>query len=128
MKNNTQQTEEIRILSDMELYITKILSSLKELKILKQEEQFGRENLKNQIPEFSPKVSAQKKFSDRTLLTRKETAEYLGVTHGTLAGWACTKKYNLPFIKIGRLVKYKKVDLDAFIDRRRKVSHSSNSN
>ena len=52
------------------------------------------------------------------LLTRKQTAEYLGVTSRTLAVWACTKRYNLPFVKIGRLVKYRIVDLDAFIARR----------
>jgi excisionase family DNA binding protein len=52
------------------------------------------------------------------LLTRKQTAEYLGVTSRTLAVWACTKRYNLPFVKMGRLVKYRIADLDAFITRR----------
>ena len=52
------------------------------------------------------------------LLTREQAAQYLGITPRTLAVWACTKRYNLPFVKIGRLVKYKRVDLDAFITRR----------
>ena len=52
------------------------------------------------------------------LLSRKEAAEYLGVTVHTLAVWKCTGRYNLPCIKIGRLAKYKLNDLDDFIQRR----------
>lgn len=52
------------------------------------------------------------------LLSRKEAALYLGISEQTLAIWKCTKRYDLPVIKIGRLVKYRKSDLDAFIDRR----------
>lgn len=49
------------------------------------------------------------------LLTRRQAAAYLGVTEHTLAVWKCTKRYDLPCVKIGRLVKYRKSDLDAFI-------------
>lgn len=49
------------------------------------------------------------------LLTRQQAAQYLGVSPDTLAVWACTKRYPLPFIKIGRLAKYRQADLDAFI-------------
>jgi excisionase family DNA binding protein len=52
------------------------------------------------------------------LLTREEAAEYLGVTSRTLAVWACVKRYNLPYVKVGRLVKYRRSDLDNFIARR----------
>jgi excisionase family DNA binding protein len=52
------------------------------------------------------------------LLTRKEAATYLGVTESTLAVWACVKRYNLPYVKVGRLVKYRRSDLEAFIERR----------
>ena len=52
------------------------------------------------------------------LLSRRQAAEYLGVTEHTLAVWKCTRRYDLPVVKIGRLVKYKKSDLDAFIERR----------
>lgn len=55
---------------------------------------------------------------DKKLLTRFEAAEYLGVTEKTLAVWACVKRYNLPYVKIGRLAKYRRSDLDAFIARR----------
>lgn len=41
------------------------------------------------------------------LLSRADAAAYLGVAKQTLAIWACTKRYDLPFVKIGRLVKYR---------------------
>jgi excisionase family DNA binding protein len=49
------------------------------------------------------------------LLTRKEAAEVLGCKENTLAVWATNKRYNLPFYKIGRLVKYKLSDLENFV-------------
>ncbi|WP_010302578.1 helix-turn-helix domain-containing protein [Candidatus Odyssella thessalonicensis] len=52
------------------------------------------------------------------LLTRKEAAKYLGTTESTLAVWACTKRYQLPMVKIGRLVKYRLSDLENFIESR----------
>lgn len=47
-----------------------------------------------------------------------DAAEYIGVTPRTLEVWRCTKRYNIPFIKVGRLVKYRKSALDAFLDSR----------
>ena len=52
------------------------------------------------------------------LLSRQDAAIYLGVTVRTLAVWKCTGRYDLPCVKIGRLAKYRKSDLDAFIARR----------
>lgn len=51
-------------------------------------------------------------------MTRKEAAAYLGLTLGTLEIWASTGRYNLPFVKVGRRVFYRKSDLDAFIEQR----------
>ena len=45
-------------------------------------------------------------------------AEYIGVTPRTLEVWRCTKRYQIPFIKVGRLVKYRKSALDAFLESR----------
>ena len=56
--------------------------------------------------------------SNSDLFTRKQAAAYLGVTERTLAVWKCTGRYDLPCVKIGRLAKYRKRDLDAFIARR----------
>jgi excisionase family DNA binding protein len=52
------------------------------------------------------------------LLTRKQAAAYLGVEPRTLDVWACTKRYQLNFIKVGRLAKYRQEDLDDFLARR----------
>lgn len=52
------------------------------------------------------------------LLDRKSAARYLRVSPGTLAVWACTKRYDLKFLKIGRAVRYRQSDLDAFIEQR----------
>lgn len=49
------------------------------------------------------------------LLSRREAAAYLGVSEQTLAIWKCTGRYQLQCVKIGRLVKYRRADLDAFI-------------
>jgi excisionase family DNA binding protein len=51
------------------------------------------------------------------LLSRKEAAAYLGIAEQTLAIWHCAKRYDLPCAKIGRLVRYRKSDLDSFIAR-----------
>ena len=51
------------------------------------------------------------------LLTRAEAAVYLGVKIQTLALWASTGRYDLPFVKVGRLSKYRQSDLDEFLER-----------
>lgn len=48
----------------------------------------------------------------------KEAAEFLGVSEDTLAVWRCTKRYPLPYVKIGRKVFYRAEDLQNFIDAR----------
>lgn len=50
------------------------------------------------------------------LLSRTEAAAYLGVKPQTLAVWFSTKRYPLPLVKVGRYVKYRLSDLDAFIN------------
>ena len=52
------------------------------------------------------------------LLTREEAARYLGLATQTLSLWACTGRYGLPFLKIGRNVRYRKTDLDAWLESR----------
>ena len=43
-----------------------------------------------------------------------EAAEYLGCTEGTLKVW--TSKRRVPFVKVGRLTRFRKGDLDKFMD------------
>lgn len=59
-----------------------------------------------------------KNQSTDPLLTPPEAAAYLGVTENTLSVWRCVGRYNIQFVKVGRLVKYRKSALDAFLDRR----------
>jgi predicted DNA-binding transcriptional regulator AlpA len=52
------------------------------------------------------------------LYSRPEAAAYLDLVPQTLAVWKCNGKYSIPVVKIGRLVRYRKSDLDAFLARR----------
>jgi excisionase family DNA binding protein len=56
--------------------------------------------------------------SPRDLLTRQQAAEYLGLKPQTLAVWATNKRYALPFVKVGSLVRYRRSDLVAFLQSR----------
>jgi excisionase family DNA binding protein len=58
------------------------------------------------------------------LLTPEQVSEILGVNVHTLAVWRCTGRYNLPYIKTGRLVRYKEADVLAFINSRTKSAYS----
>jgi excisionase family DNA binding protein len=52
------------------------------------------------------------------LLNREEAAKYLDVKPQTLACWACTRRYGLRYIKVGRNVRYRRSDLDRFLEAR----------
>jgi len=58
------------------------------------------------------------KDPQKTMLSRKEAAEYLGISANTLAVWASTGRYDLKFTKMGRAVRYRLSDLDSFIEQR----------
>lgn len=48
----------------------------------------------------------------------KQAAEVLDVKPATLAVWRSTGRYRLPYLKVGRLVKYRISDLAEFLARR----------
>jgi excisionase family DNA binding protein len=52
------------------------------------------------------------------LLSDKEATEYLGLADGTLAVWRCNGRYQIPFIKIGTKVRYRRAQLDAWLESR----------
>jgi excisionase family DNA binding protein len=58
------------------------------------------------------------KQTDDAMLPETEAAPILGVSVGTLQVWRSTRRYDLPYAKIGRSVRYKRSDLLAFIERR----------
>lgn len=55
--------------------------------------------------------------SVRELVSRKEAADILNVQPQTLAKWASAQRYDLPYIKVGKAVRYRRSDLRAFMDR-----------
>lgn len=52
------------------------------------------------------------------LLDDKAAATLLDVSPGTLSVWRSTGRYNLPFIKVGRKVRYRRADLLAWLENR----------
>lgn len=53
-----------------------------------------------------------------TLMTIQQAAEYLQIKSKTLYAWA--ESGEIPHYKIGRLIRFKKTDLDAWIEGHRK--------
>ena len=52
------------------------------------------------------------------LLDNDPAADYLGVKPHTLEIWRASGRYRIPFVKVGRLVKYRRADLDAWLQSR----------
>ncbi len=52
------------------------------------------------------------------LFDNATAAAYIGVTPRTLEVWRCTKKIQIEYIKVGRLVKYRPRALDEFLAAR----------
>lgn len=53
----------------------------------------------------------------KELLSTAETAEFLGISKNTLYEWIIQKK--IPHFKVGRLVKFKKEDLEAWLKKKK---------
>ncbi len=58
----------------------------------------------------------------RDLLDDREATEFLDLKDGTLSVWRSTGRYKLPFIKIGRKVRYRRSDLEDWIAARTRVN------
>lgn len=52
------------------------------------------------------------------LMTPQEAADRLGITEGTLRVWRCTKRYPLPYVRVGRAIRYTPEAVTAFIHNR----------
>ena len=59
------------------------------------------------------------------LLDEKSAAAILDVSPGTLSVWRSTGRYNLPFLKVGRKVRYRRSDLEAWIQSRLRENGST---
>jgi hypothetical protein len=49
------------------------------------------------------------------LLTSEDVSKITGISQETLAQWR-SKKINLPYLKIGKLIRYDKRDVEAYLD------------
>jgi hypothetical protein len=58
-------------------------------------------------------------MSKPQLLNNAQAADFLGVSPTTLTTWRCTRRYDLPYVKVGGLVRYQEADLLAFIESRK---------
>ena len=56
------------------------------------------------------------------LVNEREAARILDTKPSTLSVWRSTGRYGLPFIKIGRKVRYRRADLTAWIESRTRES------
>jgi len=56
------------------------------------------------------------------LLTPEQVAEILGLKVETLCHWRHKKRYNLNFVKVGRCGRYRRSDVEKFIETRIAVS------
>ena len=63
-------------------------------------------------------IGTQRDASHDQLVDPMSAAELLGVTEGTLSVWRCTGRYNLPFVKVGAKVRYRRSDLLEWLKRR----------
>ena len=57
-------------------------------------------------------------FTPSGLMTPRDAAVYIGVKINTLAVWRMTNRYGLPFVKLGKIVRYRKADLDIWLENR----------
>ena len=55
------------------------------------------------------------------LLDDTQAAAILGISAGTLSVWRSVGRYALPYVKIGRRVKYRAGDLREFIEKRMRL-------
>jgi excisionase family DNA binding protein len=58
--------------------------------------------------------------------SKAEAARYLGCTEGTLAVWVSKRK--VPFVRVNRLVRFRKRDLDMWLDENMVTPSDSNTN
>lgn len=61
-------------------------------------------------------------MNTQKLISPEQASDYLGVTSRTLANWRCVGFPNVPYARIGKNIKYRIADLDAYI-----AKHSHNN-
>ena len=64
----------------------------------------------------------EKRCESNDLVGEVRAAEILDVSPGTLQVWRSTGRYGIPFVKVGRRVKYRLSALQAWIESRTRTS------
>jgi excisionase family DNA binding protein len=84
---------------------------------------YSPEEVKDFLSKVSPTSIVSEKgivsgqiSKEKQLLDTNEAAEYLGISRNTLYEWTIQKK--IPYIKVGRLVKFRKEDLESWLKQR----------
>ena len=77
--------------------------------------------LEGRLPDKSMSASVNK-VAKKELLSQPEASQYLKVSNSYLTYDRRTRR-RIPFIKIGKLVRYDKDDLDRFIEQQSTVKH-----
>lgn len=54
-------------------------------------------------------------IQSRPLIDEDETARRLGLSAQTLCNWRCKGRTDLPFVRVGRAVRYRPEDVERFI-------------
>jgi excisionase family DNA binding protein len=112
-------------------YVISVLSDEKALSSLKKEARKGfhhreRERIRFSLPDqvrdiiqgvVSEKAVVSGQISkEKQLLDTTEASEFLGIKKNTLYEWIIQKK--VPHVKVGRLVKFRKADLEEWLTKR----------
>jgi len=75
-------------------------------------DQHDEDRLRKELADFL--LSHAMTLDDDELLNEEQAAEVIDVKPGTLSVWRCTKRYPLKYVKIGRLIRYRRGDLRSF--------------
>ena len=70
----------------------------------------------------------QKFIGSADLLDIEAAAAFLDVSPGTLGVWRSTGRYNLPFLEIGSKVRYRRADLEAWMQKRMRETGATAAN
>ncbi len=56
------------------------------------------------------------------LFDEKAAADFLQLAPGTLSVWRSTGRYKVPFVKVGHLVRYRRADLETWLESRTRAN------
>lgn len=70
---------------------------------------------------MAPSTSTPLSFTDDVLATPEQAAKLIQINASTLQKWRSTGENNIPFVKIGRSVRYRVTDLRDYVERHLKV-------